>query len=305
MTVLFNDEMIEESPNSCNYTAYLEGQCDSLEMVFDDSEGVIKALELEKGDTVQVVEGNIDTGEMYISGIDYSGSQAAVRALSLPLSAFKTDSQGWENVTLVAAISDVLEETELEIEYIDRPEFTYKELVRIEEDPLKFISGKLNLEGFGIRVNNNTVYIFDERKLEKEEYTLQMTAEEFDDTPDYSTKDAKLVSQVENSYKTSDGTPISTIEKSGLEGRILRLNMAVNSVDESIRFSKGIMRAANKYEYLAKGAVENLDRKPGEIIYIADAPKGHTGENLIYMIKNDLTGNRQTLFMRRPIEGDY
>lgn len=305
MTVYFNEKMIEEPPNSCNYTAYLEGQCDSLDMIFDDSEGAIRALELEKGDTVQVLEGNIDTGEMYISGIDYSGTQAAIRALSLPLSAFRTESGSWENATLPAVISEVLEDTDLEIEYIDRPDFTYKELTRLEEDPLKFISGKLNLEGFGIRVNNNTVYIFDERKLESEDYVLQMTEEMFDKAPDYSTKDSRLVSKVENSYKTPEGTAISTIEKSGLEGKILRLNMPVSSVGESIRFSKGMMRAANKYEYMAQGTVENLDRKPGEIIYLSDAPKGHTGENLIYMIKNDLASNMQTLYMRRPIEGDY
>ncbi len=305
MTVYFNDQAIEETPNSCYYTEYLEGKCNSLEMIFDDSEGAIRALELEKGDSVQVLEGNVDTGEMYISGIDYAGTQTAIRALSLPLSAFKTDSGGWENITLSAVIADVLEETELDIEYIDRPDITYKELTRIEEDPLKFISGRLNLEGFGIRIKDNKVYIFDEKKLEKEDYTLQRTEEEFDSPPEYSTKDARLVSRVENSYKTSDGNAISTVEKSGIEGRIIRINMAVNSVDESIRFSKGIMRTANKYEYVAKASVEELDREPGEIIYLADAPKGHTAENIIYMIKNDLTGNRQTLFMRRPIEGDY
>mgnify|MGYP006872994264 FL=1 len=305
MTVYFNDQEICEIPNSCNYTEYLEGQCNSLDMVFDDSEGAIKALELEKGDSVQVLEGNVDTGEMYISGIDYSGSQAAVRALSLPLSAFKTLSQSWENVTLTAVIDEVLNDTDIAVQYIDKPDFTYKEITRIEEDPLKFISGRLSLEGYGIRVKDNTAYIFDERALEKGEAVLQMTEEDFDSLPDYSTKDAKLISRVENSYKTGNGTAISTVEESGIEGRILRLNMAVDTVGDSIRFSQGMMRAANKYEYMARGSVENLDREPGEVIYLADAPKGHTGDNLIYMIKNDITGNRQTLYMRRPIDGDY
>ena len=66
-----------------------------------------------------------------------------------------------------------------------------------------------------------------------------------------------------------------------------------------------MMRLANKTEFLAEGDMENLDYSVGEIIYIADAPKGHTGENLIYMIRNDLANGKQTLYMRRPIEGDY
>ncbi len=305
MTVYINEQMIADPPDSCTYMAYLEGKCNSLEMTFDDSEGAIKALELEKGDTVQVLEGNVDTGEMYISGIDYSGSQAAIRALSLPVSAFKTKNQYWENATLTAIIDDVLEDTDLIVEYIDKPKFTYKEVTRIEEEPLKFISGRLRLEGFGVRIHDGKVIIFDEKKLESAEYVLQMTAESFESAPDYSTKDAGLIEMVENTYKAADGTEIKTTEKSGIDGKILRTNMTVSSVGESIRLSKGIMRTANKYEYLAQGGVENLDRQPGEVVYLADAPKGHTGENLIYMIKNDISGNKQTLYMRRPIEGDY
>lgn len=305
MTVYINDNLMTDLPNSCVYMTYLEGRCSSITMVFDDSEGVITALELEKGDTVQALEGNIDTGEMYISGIDYNGSQAAIRALSLPLSAFKTKTQSWENVSMMALIDDALEDTELEIEYMDRPSFTYKEAAMIEEEPLKFLSGKLALEGFGIRIENGTAYIFDERKLEKGEYELQLTKEDFSEEPKYSTDDATLISEVQNTYTSSDGREIKTTEKSGLEGKILRLNMAVDSVGESIRFSKGTMRIANRNEYLAEGSMENLDHKVGEVLYLADAPKGHTGENLIYMIKNDLANNKQTLYMRRPIEGDY
>ena len=305
MNVYINDNLMADNPDSCVYWTYLGGRCNSLDLLFDDSEGAIKALDLEKGDTVQALEGNVDSGEMYISGIDYSGSQAAIRALSLPLSAFKTKTQYWENASLTTIIADALEETELEIKYIDKPKFTYKEMAMIEEEPLKFVAGKLALEGFGIRIENGVAIIYDERKLEKEEYELQATEESFTEAPTYSTRDAGLVSRVENSYKTADGRQISTVEKSGLEGKILRLNMAVDSIGESIRFSKGMMRSANKAEYLTEGSMENLDHTVGEVIYIADAPKGFTGENLIYMIKNDLANNKQTLYLRRPIEGDY
>ena len=305
MNVYINDSLMAEPPNNCTYFTYLDGRCNSLDMTFDDSEGAIKALELEKGDTVRALEGNVDTGEMYISGIDYSGSQAAIRALSLPLSAFKTRSQVWENASLPAIIADVLEDTELDVKYQDKPNFTYKETAMIEDEPLKFIAGKLALEGFGIRIENGAAIIFDERKLEKEEYVLQATEDSFSTEPTYSTRDAGLISRVENSYKTADGKQISTVVKSGIEGKVIRMNMAVDSVGESIRFSNGMMRLANKTEFLAEGDMENLDYSVGEIIYIADAPKGHTGENLIYMIRNDLANSKQTLYMRRPIEGDY
>ena len=305
MTVYINDSLITEQPDTCKYTAYLEGQCDALEMVFDDSEKAISSLGLVKGDTVQVIEGNIDTGEMYISGIDYTSGQAAIRALSLPLSAFVTDNKLWENVSLTAVIKDVMKKTGLKVEFIDKPNFNYKALAQVEECPIKFIADKLMLEGFGIRVNHGTAYIFDEKKLETGQYDVQMTAEDFESAPEYSTKDAKLISQVENTYITPEGKQISTTQKSGIQGKILRLSMAVDTVGASIRFSNGMMRAANKYEYLAKGTVQNLDHAPGDIIYISDAPKGHTGENIIYTIKNDIVGNTQTLLMRRPIEGDY
>ena len=305
MTVYINDNLMTDLPNSCIYMTYLEGRCSSINMIFDDSEGAISALELEKGGTVQALEGNIDTGEMFISGIDYNGTQAAIRALSLPLSAFKTRTQSWENVSMTALINDVLEDSGLKIEYLDRPSFTYSEAAMIEEEPLKYLSGKLALEGFGIRIENGTAFIFDESKLEKDDYKTQLMKEDFSAEPKFSTDDSMLISKVQNTYITADGREIKTTEKSGLEGKVLRLNMAVDSVGESIRFSKGTMRIANRNEYLAEGGVENLDYSVGEIVYLSDAPKGHTGENLIYMIKNDLANEKQTLYMRRPIKGDY
>lgn len=306
MTIYFNGEQYDGEADSCIFMAYLTGRCDSLDMTFDNSEGKITALNLEKGDVVQALEGNADTGEMYISGIDYSGTTAAIRALSLPLSAFKTKTQYWENVSMMALIKDALKETDLEIVFEDKPVFTYKEAAMMEEEPLKFLTGKLSLEGYGIRVNNNTAYIFDEKALEKSDYiSPQLTEESFSSPPNYSTKDAGLIESVENTYTASDGTLINTTQRSGIEGKVMRLNMAVSSVGESIRFSNGIMRTANKFEYLAEGSMENLDYAPGDVVYISDAPFGHTGENLIYMVKNDLSGSTQTLYMRRPIEGGY
>ncbi len=305
MTIYFNDELYDGEADTCIHWAYLTGRCDSLDMTFDNSEGNITALKLRKGDTVQALEGNDDTGEMYISGIDYSGSTAAVHALSLPLSAFKTKTRSWENVSMTALVRDALEGTGLKIKLEDRPSFTYKEVTMVEEEPLKFLAGRLSMEGFGIRVNNNTVYVFDERTLEKADYELQLTAEDFSDSPKYSTKDAGLIESVENTYTASDGRIINTVRESGIEGKVIRLSMAVSSVGESIRFSDGIMRAANKFEYLAEGDMEELDHSPGEVVYLADAPAGHTGENLIYMVKNDLASISQTLYMRRPIEGGY
>lgn len=305
MEVYLKDNLMNEAPNTCVYWSYLEGKCDSLDIVFDDSEGAIKALELKKGDVAQVTDEFIDTGNMYISGIDYNGTQAAIRALSLPLSAFKTKTQQWNNATMTAVIQDALKGLSLKVVFIDKPNFIYMDVAMIESEPLKFLSGKLALEGYGVRVNNDTVYIFDEAALEKGDYKEQYTEESFQDAPKYSTKDAKLVSEIENTYTAADGTLICTSEKSGIEGKIIRLNMPVASVGESIRFSKGMMRAANKFEYVAEAGIEGLTRIPGDIVYLADAPIGHNGENLIYMIKNDIANNKQTLYMRRPIEGDY
>jgi len=305
MTLYIKDSLIPDGPDKCIFMAYLEGHCDTLDISLDDSEGTIRGMGIKKGDTVQAIEGNVDTGEMYISGIEYSGTQIAIRALSLPLSAFKVSTQYWDNATLTAIVKDVLKDSGLKIDFAEKPKFSYKEMAMIEEEPIKFLFGKLELEGFGIRINNNTAYIFDERSLEKDDYKIQLTEEDFQNPPVYSTKDSGLISEVKNTYLTADGKTIKTTEKSGIEGKILNLNMAVNSVGESIRFSQGIMRKANKYEYVCEGTMENLEWQPGEIVYLSDAPDGHTGENIIYAIKNDMAGNSQTLYMRRPIEGDY
>lgn len=303
MTVYINESQTSDTPGYCVYTAYLEGRCDSIEMSFNDDDRAIRSLGIRKGDTVQALEGNIDTGVMYVSDIEYSGEQVAIRALSLPLSAFRTNTRRWSDVSMVELINDVLSGLGLKISYDDKPAFTYDEAAMLEDEPFRFLSGKLSLEGYGIRVLDGVAHIFNERSVDRSEYDYQVEEADFAESPMYSTSDSGLVSRVENTYEAADGRLISTVRESGIEGKILRLHMSVGSAGEAIRFSDGIMRAANKYEYVTEGVMDGLDHAPGEILYLVDAPAGHGGENVVYSVKSDLAEGRQTLFLRRALEG--
>ena len=81
--------------------------------------------------------------------------------------------------------------------------------------------------------------------------------------------------------------------------------MAVTSIAESERFSYGLMREANKYEFLTSGWVEGLERKTGESINLETDKRDFSGKNYIYAVKHDLIRERQEIMLRKPIEGEY
>lgn len=306
MTLYIEGELIPTAPVKCEYTDYAAGRCDVISMVFNDIDGDIRSRQIEKGDTLQALAGNVDTGVMYISDIQYSGTTIYLKALSMPVSCFATKNYYWDHVGFKEMIEDVIAETDLELILLHPLEdVNYIDVTRIEESPINFIARRLMLEGFGVKVHDSKVIIYNEKLQENKPIEMQLAEDDFLLDPEYSTKDSELIAEVENCYKTPEGAFIDTVVRSGLEGRIQRENIAVTSLAESRRFSNGIMREANKYEFLASGKLNGLDRQAGQTVWLVDAPYKHDGLNYIYMVRCDLVAETQYIYMRKPIDGDY
>ena len=151
---------------------------------------------------------------------------------------------------------------------------------------------------------DNSLIIYDEKKMEKKETVADYSEEDFLSEPEYSTTDAHLIESIQNTYKHKNYI-IRTNVKSGLNGKNINTSMAVTSIAESERFSYGLMREANKYEFLTSGWVEGLERKTGESINLETDKRDFSGKNYIYAVKHDLIRERQEIMLRKPIEGEY
>ena len=305
MTLYIDGNLISTSPSVCIYTDHADGWSDSIELSIDDSDAEVQKLRPVKGMELQALCSNADTGTMYISNVSYRAGIVMLRALSLPARCYVTRNSYWNRVDFSEFVKDITDETGLTLRLIDRLPVTYIDITRVEIAPVQLLQERLSLEGFACKIHNNTLIVFDERKREQSEYTEMYFLSDFTEEPVYQTKDSGLIARVENSYRTQAGSLIKTAVESGIQGRTLRENIAVSSIDESERFSRGIMRSANKYEFTGCITLDGIRHSSGEVIYLADAPYMHSGENYIYKAENDFVKEKQTLYVRRPVTGGY
>lgn len=305
MMLYIDDNLINTVPDSCIYTDYAGGQSDSLQITITDDDMEVRGLEPKKGMEIQALSSNIDSGTMYLSGIGYKGNRITLRGLSLPARCYATKNYYWDNVGFYELVRDIAEETGLGIRFLNGLEVTYRDVTRIELAPVQLLQKRLELEGYAVKLHDGTLIIYDERIRENREHETVYYSRDFKSALSCETKDNGLIGSVENSYKTPGGLLINTVVYSGLEGMILRENIAVSDIDESERFSKGIMRKSNKYEYVCEGTIEGIKHSAGQTLYLADAPYGHDGINYIYKVIHDFVKDEQRLFMRRPITGGY
>jgi len=305
LAVFHEDAKISTEPYICEYTENASGRCDTLYMAFRDEEQELAGLDIQKGGEVQAVHGASDTGAMFISEIRRAGELLTIKALSMPSTIIKAGNAAWEKVSFMELIQDVADETGLSFS-IDRPvDVYYREVSRYEQSPAEFLEHRLSLESYAMRIHDKTIRIYDERAAENADYAQQLWQPDFSKPPEFSTSDAGLISRVENQFITAEGERISTAVESGISGRIIRKNMAVSSIEESERFSYGIMRSANKYEFVSEGKLDGTGYSACQTVWLVDAPEGHAGLNFIYRVVDDFIGDTQIISMRKPIAEGY
>ena len=304
MELTIREESVTEEVEECLYEEYSSARCDALQMVLNDAKGYLKALGLKKGEIIRAEELKLSTGTMYISKIDYIKDKIAIRGLSTDLTCFKEKSAYRENISFLEMVKEIEKETGYQLNLVNKLDCTYIDVTRNQLNPVRYLTQRLRLEGYQLRVYDNTLIVYDEKIQERKEAEEDYDEEDFLEDPGYSTSDAHLIESVRNTYKYGKYI-IRTNVKSGLNGKNIDASIAVTSIAESERFSRGLMREANKYEFLTSGWLDGLERMTGESINLDTDKKDFSGKNYIYEIKHDLVRNRQKIRMRKPIAGDY
>lgn len=304
MELTIRGESFEEEVEECLYEEYSSARCDALQVVLDDTGGHLRPLGLKKGEMIQAEELTQRTGAMYISKIGYMKDKIMIRALSTDLTCFKEKNTYRESISFYEMVKEMEKETGYKLNLVNRLDCMYIDITRNQLNPIKYLTRRLRLEGYQLRVYDNTLIVYDEKLQERKEAVEDYEEEDFLTDPEYSTADAHLIESVRNTYKY-ENYMIRTNVKSGLSGKNIDTSIAVTSIAESERFSYGLMREANKYEFLTSGWVDGLERKTGESINLDTDKQDFSGKNYIYAIKHDFVRDRQEIMLRKSIAGDY
>ena len=101
------DVLQDTKLNACVMRDRAGGEADSLSAVFADPQGLWAAWKPQRGDQVRLVDGDFDTGVLYVDNPQISGGLFRLDAISVPPSIRRPRTKVWRDVRLSEIVSDM------------------------------------------------------------------------------------------------------------------------------------------------------------------------------------------------------
>ncbi|KZL88719.1 phage late control D family protein [Clostridium magnum] len=259
------------------YTDNASDNADDIEIELKDEQ--VKWLNdwfPQKGDNIKASIDTVnwnkdgDTGSLYCGSFivdepEYSGRprKLTIKAISMPSNTNFTStkkSRAWENIKLSAIAKNIADSAGLEL-FFDAPsDPSYSRKDQSETSDMSFLSEVCKKEGFGFKVTDSKIVIYDEAKYEQQPSIMKLSESStlvnsygFKTTltnSDYAGcrvkyRNAKKGTIIEYLYSIKD------LEDSD---KIYEVNKVVGSLEEAMRLAQKKLREVNK-----KGCIANLN----------------------------------------------
>lgn len=309
MQILIDGKDISDfvTVSSCIHEDGVSGRSDALSISFNDdtdSETNWRGWNLDKGTEMEVRTDQFRSGIMYVSRITAADGRFDVRAQAVRNQAKDESTQSYEDVSFYELLQEGSRELALTLETYNLTDYTYESVVRLKQNWLGFLHGRCLLEGAGIKIYDKKLIVFDEKSFENMSPVKTITAEDFACQPVFVTSD-DVVREICNRYR-AENLIDTTVQSEISCGKRIETEIACTSVGESIRFSKNMMRAANRNEYRGSGVITGCELSSGVTVNL-DGPAFGTfsGLNFVERVITDMVNDSQKIYMRKPIEGDY
>jgi hypothetical protein len=251
---------------SLSYTDSGNGRADNLQITLADPDGRWRSSWMpRRGDRVRAtielkdwyfegIDRRLECGTFDVDSISYTGpdpDEITIQAVSYPGNSSlknETRTRSWENVTLRQIANQIAKAAGLKLLY-EMPEVTYDRISQSEETDLAFLSEQVEREGGALKITNDTIVLFDEKKYEVQKPVRKIVRGE-SDILSYSFD----VQTVGSSYASCEITYTDSKKKTirgsfkipGATGPTLKLNERVTSVAEANRKARAALRQANK-----------------------------------------------------------
>lgn len=296
MELLINGESMEEDIQimQATYEDYLDDHVDAISVMIQDSEHV---LDLQKGDTVRIKNDLIDSGTMYISKISYTDDVYSLRCTATPITFLSEKTYSREDITLSEIAAEIEQELRIKVHMDLENDYVYSELHRIRQKPLSYFSNIIHMEGLGMKVYNNTIYVFSISDYEEKSVEETYEKSDFLYAPSFVTSDVHNVLEIENRYQKGKDM-IYSIVSDQKTGKRLGCNIVCDDIAQSERFTRNILRRSNRKEYVGSGCMEMKSFRPGFLFEYISSDL-FSGNYVIHKIIHDFLNEQQTLFFWR------
>lgn len=289
--------------NACVMHDRAGGEADSLTAVFTDPLGLWADWNPQRGDQVRLVDGDFDSGILYVDDPRKTGGFFRLEAVSVPPSIRKPRTKVWRDVRLFEIISDMARQAGLQIQTYNIQDYRYSMISQHMETDMAFLSRVCLREGYAVKVTNGNLVVFSEKALENT--TPQATVDKIQVSPDhdFSAGVGLLSSSQVRYFNIQSGRLISqTVTDPSIAGGESRKNEFCETDGEAQRWAYGYLRAANKNARLGKiQLLQQSAYAAGSTVNITGFSGENNGAWYVYGVDQDAVNARTTLLLRRPL----
>lgn len=289
------------SINRCYHDMYAGGQSDTLFLRVNDTRHLWDAWAPAPGDEIRVDYGAISTGAMFVSDVVPQNGIYTITAQSAPKSGFDRQNKAWQKVRLLQIGAEIAQRNGLSFHSYGVEDRLYSYLAQNEGD-FVFLNRVARLEGCAVLVYDRKLIMYAEAKMEaqapSEALEVSIAAEY-----KYQNRSADLF----GACVVESGMYYGKFSVENGSSRVLMPDsiMAAGSNEDAARFSKNLLRHANKGCY--SGYVRSLilpGYAPASTVELSNArAPSWNGSVFIEHIRNDYGRGRSKIFFRRPLEG--
>ncbi|OPJ63681.1 phage late control D family protein [Clostridium chromiireducens] len=317
---------IESDLLSFKYTDNASENADDIEIELkDESSKWLNDWFPEKGDTIKATinttnwnkDGDIGSlycGSFVVDEPEYSGPprRMTIKAISIPSNTNFTStkkSKAWEKINLKSIAQNIADDSGLEI-FFDAPSNPYYERKdQSETADMNFLSDLCKKEGFGFKVTDSKIVIFDESKYENQDAIITLDANsglintyKFKTTLTNSSYSGCKV-KYKNSKKGTTIEYLYTIKDLEDNDKVYEVNKVVGSLDEAKRLAQKTLRGLNKKECTASLNVFGDLRYLGAVCIQLNGFGKFTGKYFVDKALHNIPNYNIDLEMHRVLEG--
>ncbi|MFD5019994.1 phage late control D family protein [Paenibacillus sp. NPDC058367] len=282
------------------------GKPDRVDLVFADPEGVWSKWNPAKNDTLQIVESGFDSGLMYIDQISQSAGSFGLQALSIPQISKTARSQGWESVRFMEFATQIAARYGFGIKTYGVINHLYDRVDQVETADFVFLAERCSLEGYALKINNESIVIYDEAMQEKNAPNPELSIIRESDIAGayvFTNKSTDIYGKCIVRSQTLKGYIEGQYTAIGVNGPTLKRNLYASNQAEANRWAKGILRSFNKHMITATLVINlNTNYAAGTTVQVVDIGL-FDGVYIIDHLTHDEINNQTKLTLRKPLEG--
>ena len=302
--VLYNgvDVTNDISVNRCYHDMYAEGRSDTLYIRFNDISNIWDRWKPKNGDEINVVYGSIRTGTMFVYSILPKNGLYAIKAMSAPMSAFVNRNKAWRKVTLLQIATEIAIRHGLTLVNQGVSDYLYDYILQNNESDFAFLHKRCILEGCAFLVFDKKLVIYSQASMEQQSAGEKVVLG-LDGNYLYNDKSDMLYGKCRIECGKYAGEFIADSENENVY--IPQIDTFIGNKSEAMRFSKGMLREANKGAYTGylKGNIQPQYAAASVLNVENDRAPSWNGNVYATHIRNNYATGRTKIFFRKPLEG--